>query len=105
MEKTIIKRKFFYNEAKNTILKETRNIDFKSIVDTLSTKETLQSFLHPNQKKYPNQEIFIVNMQGYFYFVPYIINKEGFFLKTAFRCRKWNKQYLNQYKSKKENKI
>lgn len=49
---------------------------------------------HPNQKKYPNQKILIVDVEGYAYLVPFVIEKEGYFLKTIIPSRKATRQYL-----------
>ena len=49
---------------------------------------------HPNQKRYPGQRIFIVNIDGYGCFVPFVEDDDVFFLKTIVPGRKMTKQYL-----------
>jgi len=54
----------------------------------------LDAIKHPNQKKYPGQMIFIVNIEEYVYIVPFVENSEVIFLKTVIPSRKMTKQYL-----------
>jgi hypothetical protein len=51
---------------------------------------------HPNQEKYPNQRIFIVEINHYVYLVPFVENDQEFFLKTVIPSRKMTKQYLGE---------
>ena len=44
--------------------------------------------------KYPEQSIFVVNIEGYAHLVPYVENGETIFLKTVIPSRKATKQYL-----------
>ena len=50
--------------------------------------------MHPNEKKYPGQRVFVVNVDGYAHLVPYIETEEHIFLKTVIPSRKATKQYL-----------
>jgi hypothetical protein len=50
---------------------------------------------HPNQEKYPNQSIYVVDINGYIYLVPFVKDKTGTrFLKTIIPSRKASKKYL-----------
>jgi hypothetical protein len=49
---------------------------------------------HPNKKKYPNQKIMIVDVDGYAFLVPYVVDKNEYFLKTIIPSRKATKRYL-----------
>lgn len=49
---------------------------------------------HPNTKKYPNQRIFIVDIDDYAYLVPFVETEERVFLKTIIPSRKMTKMYL-----------
>jgi hypothetical protein len=49
---------------------------------------------NPNQNKYPNQMIIIIDIDGYVYFVPFVLCEKGFFLKTIIPSRKLTKKYL-----------
>jgi len=49
---------------------------------------------HPNKDKYPNQKIFIVEINDYAYMIPYVESEEEVFLKTIIPSRKATKKYL-----------
>jgi hypothetical protein len=49
---------------------------------------------HPNKKKYPNQKVMIVDVDGYAFLVPYVVDKNEYFLKTIIPSRKATKRYL-----------
>jgi len=85
---------YFWNPAKNEQLKNERGICFEDIVLRINTGHTLGIVEHPNQKRYPNQMILIINVDGYVYLVPFIIQENGIFLKTIFPSRKYTTKYL-----------
>jgi len=37
---------------------------------------------HPNQNRYPNLRVFVLDIDGYIYLVPYVESDENIFLKT-----------------------
>lgn len=86
---------FDYSEEKNLILKETRNIDFEEIIISVKSKKLIANLKNPNQKKYPNQKIFVVKIKDYVYCIPYVIDRKRkvFFLKTIYPSRKLTKKY------------
>jgi hypothetical protein len=49
---------------------------------------------HPNREKYPNQRVFIVNMEDYAYIVPFVEDGDRIFLKTIIPGRKMTRKYL-----------
>ena len=85
---------YSWNQTKNEQLKKERGICFEDIVLRINTGNTLGIVGHPNQKRYPDQMIAIINVDGYAYMVPFIIQKEGIFLKTIIPSRKYTKKYL-----------
>ncbi|WP_252178096.1 hypothetical protein [Endozoicomonas sp. 4G] len=48
----------------------------------------LDDIAHPNQQTYSHQRIFVVNVQGYVWLVPYVESKQEIFLKTLIPSRK-----------------
>ncbi len=89
--------KFYaWDEDKNNLLKETRNISFEEVVLSLSTNKLLEVVEHPNKQKYPNQRIFIVEVRNYAYIVPSVEDEEKYFLITIYPSREATKQYLNK---------
>jgi len=83
-----------WNPDKNRKLIEERGISFENIIFHLQSGCLLDDIEHPNRNKYPCQRIFIVEVDGYAYLVPYVENGEGIFLKTVVPSRKATKHYL-----------
>jgi len=85
---------FKWNSEKNELLALARGITFEEIVQKIQSGAKVIDTDHPNKKKYPNQKILIVDVDGYAYLVPYVINKDEYFLKTIIPSRKATKKYL-----------
>lgn len=89
--------KFFdWDKEKNELLKQTRGISFEEIETAIKTGDLLDAYPHPNQKKYPGQQIYVVKFEDYVYLVPFVEDEEKFFLKTIIPSRKATKKYLKQ---------
>lgn len=56
----------------------------------------LDTYNHPNQKRYPGQRIMVVKINRYAYLVPYVRDTEKIFLKTIIPSRKATKKYLRR---------
>jgi len=87
---------FTWNNVKNEQLKEDRNISFEMIVYLIESGNVLDIIKHPNQKKYANQSIFIVEYNNYAYLVPFVEKEKEIFLKTIIPSRKATKKYLRK---------
>jgi len=85
---------FSWNTEKNEILARERGIIFEEIVQRIESGAKVIETDHPNKKKYPNQKILIVDVDGYAYLVPCIIDKNEYLLKTIIPSRKATKKYL-----------
>ena len=85
---------FDWDEEKNRRLKEERGIGFEDVLLALQEERLITIFRHPNQKKYPNQEIFVIEVNSYIYIIPFVEDQEKIFLKTIFPSRKLTKKYL-----------
>ena len=87
--------RFDWNVEKNLMLKQERGITFEEIVFAIEHGGLLDLVPHPNQEKYPNQSIYVVDINGYIYLVPFVKDKTGTrFLKTIIPSRKASKKYL-----------
>jgi uncharacterized DUF497 family protein len=82
-----------WNESKNQLLKMQRGICFEDILEKIEKKEILGRKKHPNSNKYPNQMIFIFEIDEYIYYVPYVEDDKEIFLKTIIPSRKLTKEY------------
>lgn len=92
---------FEWDTDKNQRLKQERNITFEVIVTTIKAKKVLAVLENPNIKKYPNQKVYVVEINNYAYIVPFIEDEEKYFLKTIFPSRKMTKKYIIERKRKK----
>lgn len=89
-----IMKHFDWNIDKNDELRSERNITFEEIVFCLMRGGLLDIIEHPNSKKYPEQRVFIVNVEDYVYLVPFVETEECVFLKTIIPSRKMTRKYL-----------
>jgi len=85
---------FSWNEEKNELLREERQISFEDVVFYIEQGFLLDVLEHPNQEKYKGQKIFVVQMDEYVYLVPFIEDDREIFLKTIIPSRKATKKYL-----------
>lgn len=83
-----------WNAEKNQTLMNERGISFEDILFSIQQGDVLDDLVHPNSEKYPNQKVFVINVEGYAYLVPYVENDEDIFLKTIIPSRKATKKYL-----------
>jgi len=85
---------FSWNNEKNEWLREHRGISFEIVLFHILEGDLLDVIEHPNQDRYANQKIFIINIDSYVYMVPFVENDEEIFLKTIIPSRKLTKKYL-----------
>lgn len=90
---------FCWDSVKNDLLKKERGIGFEEIVDLIETGHVLALRDHHNMLDYPHQKIIEVDVAGYVYCIPCLVNERDVFLKTIFPSRKATKAY------KKENNL
>ena len=93
-----ISREFKFDLQKNAWLKEKRDICFEEIIEAIEQGFLLDVGPHPNQERYPNQELYIVKLKNYIYMVPFIDNGQTIFLKTIILSRKAYKRYFKQHR-------
>ena len=48
------------------------------------------------RQKYKGQRVYVIEIEGYAYMVPYLEDDEFIFLKTIFPSRKYTKKYLRK---------
>ena len=83
-----------WNHDKNERLKEERGISFEQVILHIERGDVIDVLVHPNQSKYPNQQILVVKIKDYAYLVPFVEDEEGKFLKTIIPSRKATQEYL-----------
>jgi uncharacterized DUF497 family protein len=87
-----------WNHEKNEKLKLERGISFEQVVMHIERGDLLDIVRHPNQSKYPNQRLLVVEIQDYAYLVPFVENDKGKFLKTIIPSRRATREYLRSDK-------
>ena len=90
---------FRWGPDKNEALKAERGISFESVVVAIESGGLLDVLAHPNSAKYPHQRILVVAADNYVYLVPFLEDKDCYFLKTIVPSRKATRDYLNQGES------
>ena len=61
---------FDFSQEKNDLLFKKRGVTFYNVIEAIAERGILLNFDHPNQQKYPEQKILVVNLDGYAYCVP-----------------------------------
>ena len=87
---------FVWDRTKNEILKKERGICFEDVVACFSEGKVLAIFEHPDQEKYKDQKIAVVEINNYAYAVPYLEEKDKIILKTVYPSRKYTKVFLRK---------
>ncbi|GBR74075.1 toxin BrnT [Candidatus Termititenax aidoneus] len=88
--------RYVWDEQKNTLLKQTRDISFAEIMLAIEDQKVVAVFDHPNQAKYKGQIFILVEVTNYVYVVPAEIRADKCLLKTIYPSRKYTKQYLGK---------
>jgi hypothetical protein len=87
---------FRWGVEKNEQLKLERAVSFEKMVVAVEAGGLLDILKHPNRAKYPDQRVLVVASDGYAYLVPFVEEKDHFFLKTIIPSRKATRNYLSQ---------
>lgn len=91
-------KEIVWNPEKNALLKAERGISFEDVVFHILAGDILDTLDHPNQQRYPGQQIHVIAIEEYVYLVPFIESKEEVFLKTIIPSRKATKTYIGEGK-------
>jgi hypothetical protein len=86
---------FRWNPEKSDALKADRGVPFEGIVVAIESGGLLDILAHPNPLKYPKQRVLVVAHDSYAYLVPFVEEKDYYFLKTIIPSRKATRDYLN----------
>ena len=78
--------------TKNEWLKIERGVSFEEVMACIENEQVLAIIENPSHK-YERQRVFVVSIKNYIYYVPFVEDNEGVFLKTIIPSRKLRKQY------------
>ncbi len=87
---------YCFDPEKNSLLIKKREVSFEEIISILENIGPIDVVSHPNTKKYPKQEMYVMEIDSYIYLVPFVKEKNKIFLKTIFPSRKATKKYLSK---------
>lgn len=90
-----------WNEEKNQLLIIQRKLSFDMVLEKIENKEIPARKSHTDTKKYPHQFIFVVELEGYICYVPFVENNDEIFLKTIIPSRKLEKEFKGKNNGKK----
>jgi uncharacterized DUF497 family protein len=85
-----------WDASKNEILKAKRGVSFEDVVFHMQAGDVLDTFDHPNQKRYPGQRVHVIAIEEYVYLVPFVEKEDEVFLKTIIPSRKATKRYQGE---------
>lgn len=87
-----------WNAEKNALLKAERGVSFEDVVFHIMAGDILDTVDHPNQDRYPGQQIHVIAIEQCVYLVPFVETDEEVFLKTIIPSHKATKSYLGETK-------
>ena len=85
-----------WNEEKNQSLIEIRGVSFDLIAQLIREGDILDVYDHPNQERYPGQQMLVVRIDDYAYLIPFVTQNGHIFLKTIMPSRKATRKYLGR---------
>lgn len=85
---------FRWSSDKSESLRAERGLTFEAVVVAIESGGLLDILRHPNPAKYPRQRILVVELNGYVHLVPFVEERDHFFLKTIIPSRKATRDYL-----------
>lgn len=85
---------YLWEPDKNDWLKKNRGLCFEDVIFHIENGYLLDIIANPNQEKYENQRIYLVEIQKYVYMIPFDETEKHYFLKTIISSRKMTKKYL-----------
>lgn len=87
-------KEIHWDKQKDAQLRIERGLGFGSIAEKLGRDAYLAVVDHWNQARYPGQRVFVVDVDGYAQYVPFVESPGKIFLKTIFPSRKATRLYL-----------
>lgn len=81
-----------WNEEKNLKLIQERGVSFEMCLAHIEQGKILD--IIENKTPYEHQNVYVLEMDEYVYYVPFVEDKEKIFLKTIIPSRKATKKYL-----------
>jgi len=84
-----------WDKEKNEKLKIERNVSFEEVILAINNNNLLETIKNPSSN-FPDQMAFVVRINNYIYYIPFVKNDKGYFLKTIIPSRKALKKYSSK---------
>jgi uncharacterized DUF497 family protein len=84
---------YAFDADKNAWLIRERGISFEQIIALIENGNLIQVLEHHDRKRYPDQLLYKVDVDGYVYIVPVVRKDRMLFLKTIYPSRKATKKH------------
>jgi uncharacterized DUF497 family protein len=84
-----------WDDDKNRRLQAERGVSFEDVLEAIESGRILADEAHPNAESYGHQRILVVEIGGYACVVPYVQTGNRRLLKTIYRSRVYQKNYLS----------
>ena len=78
---------FDWNKEKNQKLKKERGVSFEEVVILIGEEKVIDVISNPS-KNFSNQKVYIIEINQYIYYIPFVEDEEKIFLKTIIPSRK-----------------
>ena len=91
---------FDWSPEKNEWLKAERDVCFEDVQLAFEGGRVLAVYAHPNQRRYPGQQMLVVEIRRYGYLVPFVQDSEKIFLKTIIPNRVATEKYIIKRKQR-----
>jgi len=83
-----------WDQEKNEWLQRHRGVSFEWAALKIAADDIVVLVKHPNKARYPNQSMYVLEMDGYAYVVPFVETEDEIFFKTIIPSRQATKRYL-----------
>ena len=94
---------FDRNTSKNRQLIDERGLSFERVVSAIEHGGLLHVVEHPNRRRYPEQRIYVVEIEGDVHLVPFVTEADGTdgtrFLKTIIPSRRATRDYRRRHRT------
>ena len=85
---------YIWDNDKDEWLRRNRGFSFDDVVYYLEHGGFLADIPHPNQVRHPEERLYIIDIDGYAYEVPFYRAGNIETLMTAYPSRKYTREYL-----------
>ena len=83
------------DEEKNRVLRKERGVTFDEVLAHIENEDVLAVIENPS-REHPHQKAIVLVIKEYVYYVPFVADADGIFLKTIIPSLKLNRKYNSE---------